>query len=259
MNLYVYESGPAEAPAILFLHGSPLSGAMWRPQMAGLRTFHCLAPDLPEHGRSAEVVPFEMGETVRWLADLIRTKTPRGRAHVVGLSFGGVVAQALMVHAPEVVGHVVLSGTSARLGFWLRALFHLYLALNRPFLTWLPPEQLAGLLRFQFSIPSSFEGMVARDLAAVSADRMIRFLRASYTQIETPAQVDEPVLVTVGQRETPFVRVMARQLVAEMDSAQGVLVPGVGHVWNLEAPDLFCDVVAAWVMDRALPEGLRGL
>ena len=46
-GLYLYEAGDATAPAILFLHGSPLSGRMWLPQLERLAEFHCLAPDLP--------------------------------------------------------------------------------------------------------------------------------------------------------------------------------------------------------------------
>jgi pimeloyl-ACP methyl ester carboxylesterase len=51
-----------------------------------------------------------MQDTVQRLATLIRETTSDGRAHVVGLSFGGVVAQALMVAAPGLVDHVILKG-----------------------------------------------------------------------------------------------------------------------------------------------------
>jgi pimeloyl-ACP methyl ester carboxylesterase len=259
MDLHVYESGPAGAPAILFLHGSPLSGTMWRPQMAGLSEFHCLAPDLPEHGQSAGVGPFEMMDTVKRLAEVVRSLTKSGRAHVVGLSFGGVVAQALMVHEPAVVDHVVLSGTAARMGKGLQALFRVTLALNRPLLSWLRPDQLAALVRFQFGLPVAYELMVARDVSLVPAARLVRFLIDSYTRIETPVEARVPVLVAVGQKETPLARMMARQLIAEIVGSRGVMAPGVGHAWNLESPELFCDMVRAWVMDRALPEGLAEL
>jgi pimeloyl-ACP methyl ester carboxylesterase len=259
MDLHVYESGSASAPAILFLHGSPLSGAMWRLQMAGLSEFHCLAPDLPEHGQSVGVGPFEMGDTVRRLADMVRSLTTSGRAHVVGLSFGGVVAQALMVHAPAVVDHVILSGTAARMGKALQMLLRLSLALNRPVLSWLRPEQLAALVRFQFGLSPAYDAMVARDLAVIPAARLVHFVMDTYTRIETPTEARVPVLVAVGQKETPIARMMARQLIAEIAGARGVMAPRVGHAWNLEAPELFTAMVRAWVMDRALPVGLEEL
>lgn len=259
MDLHVYESGPAGAPAIVFLHGSPLSGAMWRPQMAGLSEFHCLAPDLPEHGLSSSIGPFETADVVSRLVDVIRSLTAAGRAHVVGHALGGVVAQALMVRAPEVVDHTVLTGTAARMGKALQALLRVTLALNRPLLAWLRPEQLAALVRFQFRLPRVYGAMVARDMSMMSAERLVRFATATYTQIETPSEARAPVLVAVGQKETPIAKTMARQLVAEIAGARGVAVPGVGHMWNLEAPDLFCGMIRAWVMDRALPAALVAL
>lgn len=56
MNLYIHETGTSDAPTILFLHGSPLSGRMWQPQFERLTGFHGLVPDLPGHGQSADVV-----------------------------------------------------------------------------------------------------------------------------------------------------------------------------------------------------------
>jgi len=38
--------------------------------------------------------------------------------------------------------------------------------------------------------------------------------------------------------------------------AKAVMAPGVGHIWNLEAPDLFTETVRAWVTDRPLPKEL---
>ncbi len=58
MALYVNESGPASAPTVVFLHGGGGAGWMWQPQLEAFADYHCLVPDLPEHGRSAEVKPF---------------------------------------------------------------------------------------------------------------------------------------------------------------------------------------------------------
>jgi hypothetical protein len=44
-----------------------------------------------------------------------------------------------------------------------------------------------------------------------------------------------------------------------IQGAKGVMVPGVGHIWNLEAPNLFTDLVRFWVTDTPLPQALRAL
>src|SRR3954470_18879111 len=42
------ESGPADGPLMIFLHGWPTIGLMWRAQMDALAAdgWHCVAPDL---------------------------------------------------------------------------------------------------------------------------------------------------------------------------------------------------------------------
>lgn len=85
-GMYVHESGTPGSPAVVFLHGAGGSGRMWREHMATLAGFHCLAPDLPGFGRSNRLAPASRIETASLVAELIETRVPARRAHVVGLS-----------------------------------------------------------------------------------------------------------------------------------------------------------------------------
>ena len=68
---------------------------MWQEQIAELRgAYHCLAPDLPEHGGSMAVTPFSIAGCAQQIADLIQERAQGGKAHVVGLSLGAQVAVA---------------------------------------------------------------------------------------------------------------------------------------------------------------------
>jgi pimeloyl-ACP methyl ester carboxylesterase len=253
INLFVYEAGSPASPAIVFLHGSPLSGRMWLPQFEGMTEFHCLAPDLPGHGQSASI-PLSMPDIVRRLEDLIRESTPDGKAHIAGLSFGGVVAQALMVAAPELVDHVILSGTAVRMS---RVLVWMSM-LNEPVLRLLRPEQLAALVCWQFGIPSRYRAMLGDDFKAFSAKTLSKVMQ-TYLAIEVPSVTRSPTLVAVGQKETVYARRAARTLSRAIPGARGVIIPDCGHVWNLEAPDLFAETVRAWVTDQPLPDRLMPL
>ena len=122
-TMHIYESGDPATPAILFLHGSPLSGRMWQPQFETLTEFHCLAPDLPGHGLSSQMGNMPTDELVDNLAQFIRLKSPSGKAHGVGLSYGGVLAQALLSGAPGVVERAILSGTSGKLSNFMKKVF----------------------------------------------------------------------------------------------------------------------------------------
>ena len=84
-------AGPAGAPAIVFVHGTRLTGAMWSAQQAALADeFRTIAVDLPAHG-SREAEPFTLDAAAAAVDDAIGTEAA-GRAVVVGLSLGGYVA-----------------------------------------------------------------------------------------------------------------------------------------------------------------------
>jgi pimeloyl-ACP methyl ester carboxylesterase len=248
-QLFVNETGSFGAPVILFLHACPLSSRMWQPQLERLRDFHCVAPDLPGHGQSAAIKPMEMREVVKKLADLIRQTSPSDKAHVVGLSYGGVVAQALMLAAPDVVDHVILSGTSTRLNKFLVFLQ----SLNTPLMRFLKPKQLAGIISSQFKIPEVYQEKLIEDLKDFSIDTFQQVMW-SYTSIVTPTKTASPTLVAVGENETPLAKKAALALSSSIHAASGILVPSAAHIWNLQYPDLFADMVRAWVSDQPLPE-----
>ena len=49
------ESGPSDGPLMIFVHGWPSIGLMWRAQMDAFATkgWHCIAPDLRGFGGSS--------------------------------------------------------------------------------------------------------------------------------------------------------------------------------------------------------------
>ena len=65
-----------------------------------------------------------------------------------------------------------------------------------------------------------------------------------------------PILIVAGQREAFVTQQAAYAMCRAVPFARGALVPGVGHFWNLEAPDLFTQTVRAWLEDEPLPPKL---
>jgi 3-oxoadipate enol-lactonase len=109
--------GPAAAPPLLMINSLGSTLEMWRPQVAALAgRFRLIRYDLRGHGRSpAPPGPYalaDLGGDALALLDRLGV----GRAHVCGLSIGGMVGMWLAAHAPERVGRLVLCCTAARLG-----------------------------------------------------------------------------------------------------------------------------------------------
>jgi hypothetical protein len=51
----------------------------------------------------------------------------------------------------------------------------------------------------------------------------------------------------------------ARDLVTALPNAKAFLAPKLGHIWNLQAPELFTSTVRAWITDQPLPQELLAL
>lgn len=100
-------------PAILFIHGYPLSHAVWEPQLAGLEGWTRIAPDLRGMGRSdAPDLGYSMATYAEDLLELLSALGVE-RAVLCGLSMGGYVAFEILRRAPERVRGLILVDTRA--------------------------------------------------------------------------------------------------------------------------------------------------
>lgn len=114
VELHYEIEGPEGAPAIVFSNSLGTTLAMWDAQAKTLAgAFRCLRYDTRGHGRSPVVATgFAVEDLAGDLAALLDGLQIR-RAHIVGLSLGGMTGQALAVRRPDLVDRLVLVATSA--------------------------------------------------------------------------------------------------------------------------------------------------
>ena len=113
MRLSFLDEGPG--PAVVLLHGFPLSNAMWKEQLTGVGSmYRIIAPDLRGHGDSPApdgvYTIDEMADDVIELLDRLGLSVP---VVVGGLSMGGYVALSLVVRYPTRVRGLMLMDTRA--------------------------------------------------------------------------------------------------------------------------------------------------
>lgn len=119
-----YETGgPADAPVLVLLNSLGSTRAMWDPQIGPLSEhLRVVRTDMRGHGQSpVPDGPYTMAELGRDVLALLDTLGVQ-RAHLAGLSLGGMVAQWLAAHAPERVHTLSLLCTTA--GFEDPAAWH---------------------------------------------------------------------------------------------------------------------------------------
>jgi pimeloyl-ACP methyl ester carboxylesterase len=255
--LFTYKTGESTAPAIVFLHGGGLSGRQWQPQMERLSDYYCLAPDLPEQGKSLHISPFRLEDAAKRVIDLIDAQVPSKRAHLVGLSLGADLALAITQIAPASINHVIVSAP-APLG---KVIGKFVLALSTLPLNFLSLEKQCQATAKTLGIPEAYQATFCEDLLlAVNPTSTRHFIEALIDLPQwLPYQSEVPILVAVGEQENIIAKQAARKVLAYLKHAQGILIPRVNHVWNLQAPDLFTDTVRAWIENRPLPPVLRPL
>ena len=112
-GVLLHHSVEGAGDPVLLLHSVGLDSTFWDEVAAPLAaSYQVVRMDIRGHGRSP--VPPRPWRMADLAGDVHRTLAQLGLspAHVVGQSFGGLVAQALVLDHPDDVRSVVLSGTS---------------------------------------------------------------------------------------------------------------------------------------------------
>ena len=237
-----------EGPPLLLVHGAAEDGRVWRPQLSALADeFTVVAWDEPGAGRSSDLPDdFGMADYAYCLAELIDA-LKLGPAHVAGLSWGGNVVQELYRHHPELVSTLILSGTSSG---WKGSLsdeevgvrvdgFRKMIAAWDDGLDPIPPSLFAG------DPPAEFVPLLEEIAADVRPESMMNAVRvmAETDQRDLLSRVAVPVLVIWGELDARSPLSVAHRFEHAIADSKLVVIPGAGHLSNLEAPGPFNDAV----------------
>lgn len=241
--------GAEHASPVLLLHGGGLSHRQWTPQLQGLPHLRLIAPDLPEHGRSREAGPFTLDGAARQVLAVLDQHVPGERVAVVGSSLGGAVALQLLRLAPERFTRLLVTGSAAGLSPLAGRLMLSSISVLR----WFQEERLVRQALRQFHIPEAYQDVVREDLRLALNSATQRHLTQALLALRLPMGMDLPVLALVGARETFLARRAAQVIAQSFPRGRFAVVPHVGHVWNLEVPELFGQTLSAWLQDGPLP------
>lgn len=248
-------TGNESAQTILFLHGGGVAGWMWDLVVTQLQDFHCLVPDLPEHGASMDVRPFSIDLAASQVVELVRERAHGCKAVVIGLSEGAQVLVQMMATAPEVIEAALVS--SALLlpmpgSKWLRSPGLLGLAFRLS----VPPFRkndwwMKLNMKYSAAIPDEYYPSYRANFQIMNESQFINILLANQSfRLPQNLRSTAPTLLVVGKREYPVMKESARLLAAALPNARAMVVDlGKGasmakeHNWAMNAPDVFAQVV----------------
>lgn len=244
-------------PALVFLHGALADGRVWDRQLAGLADeFTVVAWDEPGTGGSSDPPEdFTLAGYADCLAGFIDA-LELAPAWVAGLSWGGTVALELFRRHPRCVVALVLADTYAG---WKGSLSEEECAARVR-----AAGQISALPRDEF-IRAFLPGVLGRRAPAHVADELFAIMddfRPISVRITAPAmgacdqrnllpRIDVPTLLLWGEDDERSPLNVAEQLRDAIPGARLRVIPGAGHMSNMEQPDRFNAEV------RAFRESLR--
>lgn len=232
------EAGGGNATPIVFLHGVGSDKSVWRPQLAHFgQTRRALAFDYPGYGDSD---PAPEGTTRDdYAAAILSAMRELGvaRAHICGLSLGGVVAIAMENAAPDHCASLILADTFA-VHPQGRAIYERSQAGSRD----LPAMAEA---RVDVLIAQPADPAVRREVV----ETMSRIDPAAYRigadavwladQRDRATAIAKPTLVLVGDQDFVTPIDLSNELVDLIPDARMEVMLGAGHLGNIEKPDVF--------------------
>lgn len=238
------ERGQGET--LLFLHGIGGNRRNWDGELAYFgRDFHAVAMDFRGYGDSDGLGEgFEFTDFVTDVTNVLDTLGAR-KAHIVGLSMGGLVAQALYNRAPERVASLALVACRAA---------------NEPVL---PPARREAFIRerldplreggseaLAISLASKLLGsassahsreQVMDSLRKVRPEAYFKIMEArmNVQPMLEPSNIRVPTLVVGSDEDQVAPLEQMRALAQAVNGARLCEIGGAGHLINLEKPQEF--------------------
>jgi 3-oxoadipate enol-lactonase len=215
---------------LVLLHGLGTGPGAWEPQVRALSPDRdVVAPDLvPAYRRGIEAA---VGEVAR-LAAAHRT------IELCGLSLGALVALRVAAGRAEEGDRLVVCAGFDRLPPGARRRVRALAAAARLAPRRVLHRQLAA------ELPASHRERALREIGPARSSELSRLMwDAAGFELE-PAKIVCRALVLCGERDTAN-RPLSQALAGRLPNATFALVPGAGHVANLDEPEAFTALLAS--------------
>lgn len=276
VDVFIQEQGDSGAPVVIFMHGMGAWSQIWRPAMAAVANagFRAVAIDLPPFGyseRPAATAYGRQAQARRIIGVLDALGAPT--AFLVGHSFGGGPTMEAVLLAPSRVAALVLAdaavgldappGNSSVPGLILgtRVVRDALVSatVTNPRLT---PRLLGQFVADPAAVTDERVRMLQAPLVlqgATSAfgDWLLDFSTSTERPLSQDAQsyraLNLPALIIWGDRDTTTPLAQGERLKDVISGSELAIMPGVGHMPQIEDPPQFERLLVAFLQKQRRP------
>jgi 3-oxoadipate enol-lactonase len=249
-RIYYEELGQGDC--VILIHGFAMDTRIFDMQFERFaRHYRVVRYDLRGFGRSdLPTGPYSTIDDLRIMMDRLDIE----KACIVGLSLGGSLAVEFALTCPERVAGLVLAGSTLR-GYpysddYVKEFLYYRKIARREGIAVAQQEMLGNpLLRCIAKKPALFahiEAMI-RDYSGfhwLTHDPHRVFYPPAIERLD---EIACPVQIIMGQNDIDDLQGVAARLIREIGHARSVVLPDVGHIVNMEAPERFNEIVLAFL------------
>ena len=253
-TLLYYEASGSGDPLVL-IHGFSLNHRMWDDQFEPFaRQYRVIRYDVRGFGRSALPTDrdYAHADDLRALLDYQGIS----HAHILGLSMGGGISLHFAEKYPEAVDSMIVSGSVAGIYEWSQT--WATKGFGAPMRARAKEAGIKAANEFLKVQPVFAPALEQPDVAArllqilddypgwhwVSDDPMHSADPPAQENLES---ISAPSLIIVGEREPPRAFETAENLQRRILNARTAVIPGAGHICNMEAPGPFNEAVLGFL------------
>jgi 3-oxoadipate enol-lactonase len=248
-NLYYYTQGDPSSEAIVFIHPAYGDHTCFHHQVnVFAKDYHVICVDMLGHGKSQVRGGNVAIDATIGLVSEILTAEGHARAHLVGVSLGSLMAQAIAHRYPQLVKSVTVTGGYSIFGDNSA----ISKAQNR--------EIVKAFFLMIFNM-DGFRRYVVKNTNVVEAEREIfyramqKFTRRSLPVMsgmskildKSPRTLSQPLLIVTGEHDLPIILSNAQEWQKREPNAQLQFIPKAGHCANMDNPTAFNKVLKAFL------------
>ncbi|MCY7279982.1 MAG: alpha/beta hydrolase [Sphingomonas bacterium] len=262
----VVEAGGGERTPIMFLHGVGSDHHVWAPQIEYFGSQRrAVALAYPGYGNSQFVEGATRDDYAAAVVGVMDSLAI-DRAHICGLSLGGIVAIALHAIAPDRCASLIIADSFAVHPDG-QAIFDRSEVASRTIGMRALAEARAGALLGRAAGPAIHRAVI-ETMSAIDPAAYVIGARAVWLadQRDRVTAINVPTLVLVGDEDSITPPSLSEQLAALIPYAKLEIIFGAGHLANLEQPVAFNAAIDEFLSEMtrdaeaaALASELRGL
>jgi 3-oxoadipate enol-lactonase len=246
-----------EGEPLLMIPGLGSTCRLWDPVAPELaQSFSLILPDNRDVGKSrGKRKPRTLSDFTADLVELL-DELQVERAHVVGISLGGVIAQTLAVEHPDRVNRLVLMSTAHRFGPYLRDISKLLgrCLYKMPYALFQRTMELLGTAPAYYD---SHIDEVEQKIEVVKQDHAPRSAVVTQLRCLAVSEVDEryyritaPTLVVAGEYDALVPNCYAKRMADEIPGSEFHVLSGCGHNPVTEMPDVTLPLITEFLLRK---------